>query len=63
MPKYAKRVQKTRNTFASIIASTALCITAVTALCVIAATASYRSRTTEITKVPAARENIRHEAD
>ncbi|CAG8831400.1 3149_t:CDS:1, partial [Racocetra persica] len=53
MSKYAKRVLKTKNTFASIITSTALRV--------IAATASYESRTTEITEVPAARESIRQE--
>ncbi|CAG8767924.1 32636_t:CDS:1, partial [Racocetra persica] len=61
--KYTKRVQKTRNTFASIIAGTALHIIAATALCITATTASYESRTTEITKVLAARESIRHEGD
>ncbi|CAG8849874.1 2754_t:CDS:1, partial [Racocetra persica] len=63
MPKYTKRVQKTRNTFASIITSTALRVIAATALCITAATDSYESRTTEITEVLAARESIRHEDD
>ncbi|CAG8842924.1 3065_t:CDS:1, partial [Racocetra persica] len=63
MPKYAKRVQKTRNTFASIIADIALCVTATTAPHITAATASYESRTTEITKVSVAGKSIRHEDD
>ncbi|CAG8842542.1 8826_t:CDS:1, partial [Racocetra persica] len=55
MSKYAKKVQKTRNIFASIITGTALCVTA--------ATASYESRTTEITEVLATRESIKHESE
>ncbi|CAG8720449.1 10205_t:CDS:1, partial [Racocetra persica] len=50
MPKYAKRIQKTKNIFASLLARTAAHVSI--------ATTSYSKRTTKITEELTSRNNI-----